>query len=80
MSARWETGPMPRIERVEMWCDRHYVESREAALEALAAGETIKYRAFRKDTLEWAVALHLVHRLLGESSNAKTSQFPLFES
>ena len=63
MNAVWEDRPNPRLVRVEMWCARFWVESRDAGLVALAAGDGKAYRRCRRDEQEWFAALLVVNRL-----------------
>jgi len=68
-----ETQKDVKLERVEMWCARSYIEAREGALVALAAGELIKYRTLRQDQEYWrgavvAIALNQIEKN-GESAD-----------
>lgn len=58
--------------RVEMRCGRSYLEARESALVALAAGEFAQYRGLRLDQEYWRRALVVVDGLMkfsGESAD-----------
>jgi hypothetical protein len=52
-----------KLARVEMHCGRFYIEARESALEALAAGDCLKYRALRQDREYWRRAVIELNRL-----------------
>jgi hypothetical protein len=69
-----ETQKNIELARVEMRCVRFYTEARESALEALAVGDLIKYRALRQDQEYWrgaiiAIALAKIEAANGESAN-----------
>jgi hypothetical protein len=49
--------------RVEMWCARFWIESRNATIEALACGDAAAFHKCRADAREWMEALLVVNRL-----------------
>ena len=62
------------LQRVEMHCGRAYIEARECALAALAAGEIRKYRGLRRDQEYWRRPLLVVNRLLESSGESADGQ------
>jgi len=63
---------IPTLWRVEMWCGRRWIESRDGGLAALAVGDLKLYQAFRADEQDWFHALLLVNKLYIETTKAET--------